>query len=108
MSDRRATRVTLRPSTGTSIKTKTFWEAEVRAKPFPGKSKAVSLALCSILLAVAPAAAQKKGGHAAALSQRQSAQRFPARGIDHRVGDAVFGRVQQPRGVRSLQGPREP
>src|SRR6202171_4472087 len=57
-----ATRATLRPSTGTSIKTKTFWEAEVRAKPFPGKSKAISLALCSVLLAAAPAAAQKKGG----------------------------------------------
>lgn len=62
MNNRRATRATLRPSPGTSIKTKTFWEAEVRAKPFPGKSKAISLALCTLLLAVAPAAAQKKGG----------------------------------------------
>src|SRR6202171_6539211 len=57
-----ATHATLRPSPGTSIKTKTLWEAEVRAKPFPGKLKAISLALCTLLLAAAPAAAQKKAG----------------------------------------------
>src|SRR5712692_7369352 len=49
----------------------------------------------------------KEGRHSAALSQRQSAQHLIARGIDHRFGDAVFGRVQQPRGFRSRQGARE-
>jgi peptide/nickel transport system substrate-binding protein len=61
-SRRAASRATLRPSIGASIKNKNLWEAEVRAKLFPAKSKAVSLALCSVLLVVAPAAAQKRGG----------------------------------------------
>ena len=49
----------------------------------------------------------EKGRHAQALSQRQSALDLAARGSDHRLGDAVCGDLQQPRGVRSRQGPRK-
>jgi peptide/nickel transport system substrate-binding protein len=53
----------LRPASGSSIKIKTFWEADVRTNRLSGKLKATCVALVGVaLLAAAPAAAQKRGG----------------------------------------------
>ena len=76
------------------------------AKMRIGRPKPGSLALlCIALLAATPAAAQKKGGTLRLYHNDNPPSTSLHEEIDHRLGDAVFGRVQQPRDVRSVQGP---
>ena len=80
----------------------------MRTSNLPGKLHATLMMLfCIALVAASPAAAQKKGGTLRLYHNDNPPSTSLLEEVDHRLGDAVCGRLQQSRDVRSRQGPRK-